>query len=252
MAAPPRRTITASGVGTITHDAGTPECAAMKMPRPSWRPTTGQLTTTAIAVVFLLIGFWIGWQHRSSTNPQTITPTVPRNMRTKAVVIVPTTGSTTAGTSSSATATTTAPTPAALVPRSRVNVAVLNAGGRAGAAVQVAVTLVRLGYPTPYTGNVTLPPALVPTGTTNAPPPATTSTTRTGSVPAPHATSTATQTGTGTATALPEIVYYRTGGTALADRLASDLGVTGTAPMPTSGVIQAAAPSAQLVVVVGT
>ncbi len=224
----------------------------MKMPRPSWRPTTGQLTTAAVAVVFLLIGFWIGWQHRSSTNPQTITPTVPRNMRTKALVIIPATSSTTTGTSSSVTTTTTAPTPAPLIPRSQVTVAVLNAGGRAGAAVQVAVTLVRRGYPTPYTGNVTLPPDLVPTGTTAAPAAPTTSTARTRSVSAPHAASTATRTGAAAPAALPEIVYFRTGGRALANRLASDLGVTGTAPMPSSGVIQAAAPTAQLVVVVGT
>ena len=226
----------------------------MKMPRLSWRPTTGQVTTAAVAVVFLLVGFWIGWQHRSSTDPQTVTPTVPRNMRTKAVVVVPPTGTTTTGTSSSATTTTTTttdPTPATvLVPRSKVNVAVLNAGGRAGAAVQVAVTLVRLGYPTPYTGNVTLPPDLVPTGTTTAAPAPTTTTAHTGSVPAPARTGTGTT--TGASPALPEIVYFRTGGRALASRLAADLGVTNTAPMPSSGVIQAAAPSAQLVVVIGT
>ena len=172
----------------------------------------------------------------------------------QAVVVVPPTGTTTTGTSSSATTTTTtttAPTPAAvLVPRSKVNVAVLNAGGRAGAAVQVAVTLVRLGYPTPYTGNVTLPPDLVPTGTTTAAPAPTTTTAHTGSVPAPARTGTGTT--TGASPALPEIVYFRTGGRALASRLAADLGVTNTAPMPSSGVIQAAAPSAQLVVVIGT
>jgi hypothetical protein len=246
------RTIATPGVGTITDHAGTPESDAMKMPRPSWRPTTGQLTTAAVAVVFLLVGFWIGWQHRSTTDPQTITPTVPRNMRTKAVVIVPSTGSTTSGTSPSAATTTTAPAPAnVLVPRAKVNVAVLNAGGRTGAAVQVAVTLVRLGYPTPYTGNVTLPAGLVPTGTSAAAP-APTATAHTGSVPAPARTGTATRTTTGAAAALPEIVYYRTGDRGLADRLASDLGVTATAPMPSSVVIQAAAPSAQLVVVIGT
>jgi hypothetical protein len=230
----------------------------MKMPRPTWpptwRPTTGQLTTTAIAVVFLLVGFWIGWQHRSATDPTTITPTVPRNMRTKAVVVVPTTGSTSTGSSSSTTATTTTttPTPAAiLAPRSKVIVAVLNAGGRAGAAVGVAVALVRLGYPTPYTGNVTLPPDLVPTGTTPAAP-APAATTHAGSVPAPAKTGTATGTGTGAAPALPEIIYYRIGGHGLAGRLAADLGISDTAPMPSSGVIQAAAPSAQLVVVIGT
>ena len=62
----------------------------MKRPDMSWRPTTGQLTTTALAIVCLLVGFWIGWQHRSSTDPQTVTPSVPANMRTRNVIIPPT------------------------------------------------------------------------------------------------------------------------------------------------------------------
>jgi hypothetical protein len=222
----------------------------MKMPQMSWRPTTGQLTTVAIAVVFLLIGFWIGWQHRSSTDPATITPSVPRNMRTKSIAVVPTTGTGTTGTGTTGTASTgtatTAPT-AVLPPRSQVKVTVLNAGGTSGAAVQVAVILVRLGYATPDTGNVTLPPDLTPTRTTPAAP----APTGTGRTTTARTTTAASTTSTAPA-APPMVVYYRAGSRALGDRLATDLGVAAALPMPGSGVIQAAAPNAQLVVVIGT
>lgn len=227
----------------------------MKMPRMSWRPTTGQLTTAAIAVMFLLVGFWIGWQHRSSTDPATITPSVPHGMRTKAVIIVPPAVTTTGtGTQTTRTTTTAGTSPTALLPpRSQVKVTVLNAGGTAGAAVQVAVALVRLGYPTPVTGNVSLPQSLVPSAAPTAPPPVTTptraGTSHSTSSTTPAATSSGT-TSTGTA-ALPMVVYYRVGDQALATRLAGDLGTTGTAPMPISAVVQAAAPSAQLIVIIG-
>ena len=229
------------------------------MPRMSWRPTTGQLTTVAIAVVFLLVGFWIGWQHRATTNPATVTPSVPRGMRTKAVIVVPPTATGTGtgtGTQTTGTTTTSTTAPAALLPpRSQVKVTVLNAGGTAGAAVQVAVTLVRLGYPTPVTGNVSLPPSLVPTSTAAAPAATAPTTTRTGTSPgatstAPHTTRTSSTTA-GTPS-LPMVVYYGTGDQALASRLAGDLGVSATAPLSSSAVIKAAAQSAQLIVIIGT
>ncbi len=137
----------------------------MKRPDMSWRPTTGQLTTTALAIVCLLLGFWIGWQHRSSADPQTVTPSVPAGMRTRNVIILPTptTAPTTTATTGTATSTTATAPVAALPPRAQVKVAVLNAGSTSGVAVQIAVRIVQLGYPTPVTGNVRLPPSLVPT-----------------------------------------------------------------------------------------
>jgi hypothetical protein len=227
----------------------------MKLPRPSWRPTTGQLTTTAIAVVCLLAGFWIGWQHRSSADPQTVTPSVPRSMRTKAVIIVPPTTTAATGTGASSTTTgaasgTTTGPGVPLPPRAQVAVAVLNAGGTPGAAVQIGVTLVQLGYPTPVTGDVSLPADLVPTATAPTPTPSTT----TSPAAAPGATTPTTSTRATTATrpkAPPQVIYFRAGDEAIAQRLGADLGVSDIAPMPSTGVIQAAAPNAQLVVIVG-
>jgi len=228
----------------------------MKRLDMSWRPTTGQLTTTALAIVCLLVGFWIGWQHRSSTNPQTVTPSVPANMRTRNVIILPvTTAPTTTATGTTTTGTTgTAPT-VPLPPRSQVKIAVLNAGTTSGVAVQIAVSIVQLGYPTPVTGNVTLPPSLVPTQTV------TPATPTTGTTTAPHATtgaathtttapaaSTAT---TATAPTVPQVIYYRTGDQGIAVRLGADLGITRIAPVPAAAVLQTAAPTAQLIVVVG-
>ena len=234
----------------------------MKRPDMSWRPTTGQLTTTALAIVCLLLGFWIGWQHRSSIDPQSVTPSVPPNMRTRNVIILPT--PTTAPTTTATTGTATIATaPAAqLPPRAQIKVAVLNAGSTSGVAVQIAVSIVQLGYPTPVTGNVRLPPSLVPTKspaiapptTTSAapsatgPPAATRATTPAATAPASATTSSAT---TQTAPTVPQIVYYRPGGEGIAARLATDLGITQIAPIPASAALQAAAPTAQLVVVVG-
>jgi hypothetical protein len=236
----------------------------MKRPDMSWRPTTGQLTGTALALVCLLAGFWIGWQHRSSTDPQTVTPSVPANMRTKNVIILPTptTAPTTTATTGTSTATTATAPVAPLPPRSVVKVAVLNAGSRSGVAVQIAVSIVQLGYPTPVTGNVTLPPSLVPTqspaiapattaptGTAaTAPHTATGVTTPARTAPTSPTTSTAT---TPTAPTVPQIVYYRPGGEGIGARLATDLGITDIAPIPASAALQAAAPTAQLIVVVG-
>jgi len=234
----------------------------MKRPDLSWRPTTGQLTTTALAIVCVLVGFWIGWQHRSSTDPQTVTPSVPANMRTRNVIILPTpsTAATTATTGTSTTTATTTPPTVPLPPRSQVKVAVLNAGSTSGVAVQIAVSIVQLGYPTPVTGNVTLPPSIVPTRSPAIAPTATTTpsttatnptaggTTRTATAPTTPTTSTAT---TPTTPTVPQIVYYRPGGQGIAARLAMDLGVTDVAPIPVSAALQAAAPTAQLIVVVG-
>lgn len=232
----------------------------MKRPDMSWRPTTGQLTATALAIVCLLLGFWIGWQHRSSTDPQTVTPSVPANMRTRNAVILPKPQTTTATTTTPATTATTNTTPAApLPPRSQVTIAVLNAGSTPGVAVQIAVSIVQLGYPTPVTGNVTLPASIVPSQSPAIAP----STTTTGASTAPAHASTgtstrATTTGptastatTPTAPTVPQIVYYRVGGEAIATRLAADLGITDIAPIPSSAALQAAAPKAQLIVVIG-
>jgi hypothetical protein len=231
----------------------------MKPPRHSWRPTTGQLTTTAIAIVFVLIGFWIGWQHRSGADPQTVTPSIPRGMRTKAVVIPPptasgtTTGPATGTTTGTATGAASTPPTAVLPPRSQVTVAVLNAGGTAGAAVQIGVSVVQVGYPTPLTGNVTLPPGLVPTSTAPPAVPSDTGTsTRTGSSIATATSTGATTAATApTAAAVPQVIYYRAGDQGIAQRLGTDLGITDIAPMPSTGVVQAAAPNAELIVVVG-
>jgi hypothetical protein len=232
----------------------------MKRPDMSWRPTTGQLTTTALAIVCLLLGFLIGWQHRSSIDPQSVTPSVPPNMRTRNVIVLPT--PTTAPTTTATTGTATTAPAVPLPPRAQVKVAVLNAGSTSGVAVQIAVSIVQLGYPTPLTGNVRLPPSLVPTKslaiapptTTSAapsatgPPAATGAATPAATAPASPTTSSAT---TQTAPTVPQIVYYRPGGEGIAARLATDLGITQTAPIPASAALQAAAPTAQLVVVVG-
>lgn len=238
----------------------------MKRPDLSWRPTTGQLTAAALAVVCLLVGFWIGWQHRTSTDPQSVTPSVPASMRTRNVIILPkpataTTPATPTGTSPATTTTTTPVVP--LPPRSLVKVAVLNAGSTAGVAVQIAVSIVQLGYPTPVTGNVTLPPSLVPTQSPVLP--TTTAVTTAGAATAPQGATTATPHGTtpttstpaATATTpttptVPQIIYYRTGDQGSAARLATDLGITDIAPIPSSAALQAAAPKAQLIVVVGS
>lgn len=216
----------------------------MKRPDMSWRPTTGQLTATALAIVCLLVGFWIGWQHRSSTDPQTVTPSVPANMRTRTVIVLP---ATTAPPSTATPATTaTGTTPAVpLPPRSQVKVAVLNAGTTSGVAVQIAVSIVQQGYPTPVTGNVTLPPSLVPTTTATPAAP-----TATGTTSAPAAT-TATTAHTATTPAVPQIIYYRTGDQGIAARLGADLDITNIAPIPASPALQGAAPTVQLIVVVG-
>jgi len=50
---------------------------------------------------------------------------------------------------------------------------------------------------------------------------------------------------------VPQIIYYRPGGEGIATRLATDLGITDIAPIPVSAALQAAAPTAQLIVVVG-
>jgi hypothetical protein len=223
----------------------------MKRPDMSWRPTTGQLTATALAIVCLLVGFWIGWQHRSSTDPQTVTPSVPANMRTRNVIVLPTTAAPATVTTAP---TTTGTTPAIpLPPRSQVKVAVLNAGTTSGVAVQIAVSIVQQGYPTPLTGNVTLPPSLVPTQTLPSTVPPTTASTTTGpagrtatTVPSPTTTSTAT-----TPPAVPQIIYYRSGDQGIAARLGADLGISDIAPAPASAALQAAAATAQLIVVVG-
>jgi hypothetical protein len=235
----------------------------MKRPDMSWRPTTGQLTATALAIVCLLLGFWIGWQHRSGTDPQTVTPSVPAGMRTRNVIILPTptTAPTTTATTGTATTTTTTAPAVPLPPRAHVKVAVLNAGSTSGVAVQIAVSIVQLGYPTPVTGNVRLPPSLVPTQsptvapTTSSaapsatgPPTATGATTHAATAPASPRTSSAT---TQTAPTVPQVVDYRPGGEGIAARLATDLGITDIAPIPASAALQAAAPTAQLVVVVG-
>lgn len=226
----------------------------MKRPDMSWRPTTGQLTTTALAVVCLLIGFWIGWQHRSSADPQTVTPSIPKDMRTRNVIILTPTTTARATTATTTTATTTGAAPAVpLPPRAQVKIAVLNAGTTSGVAVQIAVSIVQLGYPTPVTGNVTLPPSLVPTATASTTPaaPAPT-TTQTSTAPAGHAATTTTAPATtATAPAVPQIVYFRAGDQAIAERLGADLGITDIAPLPQSAALQAAAPKVQLIVVVG-
>jgi hypothetical protein len=222
----------------------------MKRPDLSWRPTTGQLTTTALAIVCLLVGFWIGWQHRSSSDPQTVTPSVPANMRTRNVIVLPTTAAPATVTTAP---TTTGTTPAVpLPPRSQIKVAVLNAGTTSGVAVQIAVSIVQQGYPTPLTGNVTLPPSLVPTQTLPSTVPQPTATTTVGS--ATHTTTAVPPTTTSTATtppAVPQIIYYRNGDQGIAVRLGLDLGITDIAPAPASAALQAAAPTAQLIVVVG-
>jgi hypothetical protein len=51
---------------------------------------------------------------------------------------------------------------------------------------------------------------------------------------------------------VPQIIYYRTGDQGIAARLATDLGITDIAPIPSSAALQAAAPKAQLIVVVGS
>jgi hypothetical protein len=222
----------------------------MKRPDMSWRPTTGQLTTTALAIVCLLVGFWIGWQHRSSSDPQTVTPSVPANMRTRNVIVLPTTAAPATVTTAP---TTTGTTPAVpLPPRSQIKVAVLNAGTTSGVAVQIAVSIVQQGYPTPLTGNVTLPPSLVPTQTLPSTVPQATATTTVGS--ATHTTTAVPPPTTSTATtppAVPQIIYYRNGDQGIAARLGLDLGITDIAPAPASAALQAAAPTAQLIVVVG-
>jgi len=50
---------------------------------------------------------------------------------------------------------------------------------------------------------------------------------------------------------VPQVLYYRTGDQAIAQRLGSDIGITDITPMPSTGVVQAAAPNADLIVVVG-
>ena len=222
----------------------------MKRPDMSWRPTTGQLTATALAIVCLLVGFWIGWQHRSSTDPQTVTPSVPANMRTRNVIVLPAT--TAPPTTATPATTATGTTPALpLPPRSQIKVAVLNAGTTSGVAVQIAVSIVQQGYPTPVTGNVTLPPSLVPTPAATPAVP-----TATGTTAAPAATTGAAATAPSTTTtpttpAVPQIIYYRTGDQGIAARLGADLGITNIAPIPASTALQAAAPTVQLIVVVG-
>lgn len=231
----------------------------MKRPDLSWRPSTGHVTTVAIAIVCLLAGFWVGWNNRSQIDPQTITPSVPVVMRTRPVVVTAPAAASSpelpATTSAAASTTTTTTTPAvALLPRAQTHVVVLNAGTTAGAAVQVAVRLVQLGYPTPVTGNVTLPAGQVPTAPVTVPPAATTGTAAAGTTsPATTATTTATTaTATAPSTAPPEIVYYRTGQLGVAERLAGDLGVSDIATIPTTGPLVTTDPTAPLLVIIGS
>jgi hypothetical protein len=209
----------------------------MKLPNLSWRPTTAHLTTAALAVVCLLVGFWVGWAHRSNIDPTTVTPSVPKNMRARAVgVTAPTTAtsSTTAGT-----------TPAAVLPlRAETKIAVLNAGPTPGIAVQLAVSIVDRGYPTPAVGNVLLPANPLPTSTAPATPTSTTTTTTAG-------TTTSTTSTAPTPATQQLVIYYRPGEQAVAGRLGTDLGITVIAPIPVTGPVPSAAPSAQLIVVVG-
>ena len=218
----------------------------MKLPNLSWRPTTAHLTTAALAVVCLLVGFWVGWAHRSSIDPNTVTPSVPKNMRTRAVrVTAPTTAtsSTTVGTTTPPSATST--TPAAVLPlRAETKIAVLNAGPTPGIAVQLAVSIVDRGYPTPAVGNVLLPANQFPTSTAPATPTSTKTTTTAG-------TTTSTTLTAPTPTTQQLIIYYRPGEQAVAGRLGTDLGITVIAPIPVTGPVPSAAPSAQLIVVVG-
>jgi hypothetical protein len=214
----------------------------MKLPNLSWRPTTAHLTTAALAVVCLLVGFWVGWAHRSNIDPTTVTPSVPKNMRARAVgVTAPTTAtsSATAGTTPSAA---TGTTPAAVLPlRAETKIAVLNAGPTPGIAVQLAVSIVDRGYPTPAVGNVLLPPSQPSTSTAPATPTTTTT-----------AGTTTSTTSTAPTPATPQLViYYRPGEQAVAGRLGTDLGITVIAPIPVTGPVPSAAPSAQLIVVVG-
>ena len=49
----------------------------------------------------------------------------------------------------------------------------------------------------------------------------------------------------------PQIIYYRSGDQAIAQRLGTDLGIGNVAPVPTTGPLVSTATSAQLIVVVG-
>jgi hypothetical protein len=227
----------------------------MKTPNLSWRPTTAQVTTTAVAIVCLLFGFWIGWQHRSNIDPNSVTPSVPKNMRTHAVhVIAPATVPTHTASTTTTGASSTPATPAApLPPRGSTKIAVFNAGGTPGVAVQLAVSIVELGYPTPATGNITLPANQLPTSTVPAGShPTTTGTSTATSATSATTTSTPPSTTSTAPTPPPQGIYYRVGELDVADRLASDLGITEVAALPTTGPLVTAAPAAQLIVVVGS
>ncbi len=226
----------------------------MKTPNRSWRPTTAQVTTAVVAIVCLLLGFWIGWQHRSKIDPSSVTLSVPNNMRTHAVhVVAPATiptgtaSTTTAGTSS------TGATPAApLQSRAKTQIAVFNAGGTPGVAVQLAVSIVELGYPTPATGNITLPANQLPTSTVPIGSPTPTTGTSTATSTAATTTTSTPPSTTTTPPPQPQVIYYRVGEQGVANRLASDLGITDVAALPTTGPLVTAAPAAELIVVVGT
>ncbi|MGD9696485.1 MAG: LytR C-terminal domain-containing protein [Thermoleophilia bacterium] len=171
----------------------------------------------ALVVSCLIIGFVGGWVLRGDDGPVTVlAPPEPGTS---------TTGTTTTGTSTTATgtttgaSTTTAPTSSAQEPatpppdRSQVSLAVLNGVGTTGLAGQTADQAESLGYASVATGD-----APVQTGK-------------------------------------PSIVYYRGDNEAAADRAGSDLGIAQVQALPAGGPVasaaQAAAPDADVIVVLG-
>jgi pyruvate/2-oxoglutarate dehydrogenase complex dihydrolipoamide dehydrogenase (E3) component len=91
---------------------------------------------------------------------------------------------------------------------------------------------------------------VIATGSITAPPPWSSS----APGPAAHTATTVPSPTTSTATtrpAVPQIIYYRSGDQGIAARLGADLGIPAIAPTPASAALQAAAPTAQLIVVVG-
>jgi len=211
-------------------------------PDLSWRPTGKQLTATAFALVCLGVGFAIGWQHRTTLDPQSITPRVPANMQQ----LTTTTGTGTGSTSSQT-----------LALRAQVHVGIVTTTTAANSAIQLAIAIVQAGYPTPTTTSLKLGVSQLPTITTMTTIPIGNTTSIGGQTPSqPTPTPASTTTLPQSVTSIPittvvsPVVFYRPGDEAIAQRLATDVGIQTVRAAPTTGPLATALGSAAILVVV--
>ena len=211
-------------------------------PDLSWRPTAKQATATVFALVCLGVGFAIGWQHRTTLNPQSITPRVPANMRQ----LTATTGMGTRSTST-----------AALPLRAQVHIGIVNTTTVANSTIQLAVAIVQAGYPTPITTSLTIDVSQLPTITTMTTVPignttgtGTDTTSQAGTTPASTTTLPQSVTSIPITTVISPVVFYRPGNQAVAQRLANDIGIQTVLAAPTTGPLATALRSAAILIVV--